>query len=145
MPGKDPVSVGQRLLAAFDSAPEHHAKEMNDMTIPGFTADAALYKTSGHYSSGRHHATGENSFSTAGVMPALPSRENCEYAFDSCAECRGRKGPRGNCPTCHLAFNWCGGSGNDGGGGRGNEGDWIDFANCSALCNGNAHCIDTFC
>ena len=67
--------------------------------IPGFSAEASLYKTSGRYQSGRHPADSAGGL----VTPAIPACRNCDYILDRCAENGGR--PRALCAAC--AFGNC--------------------------------------
>lgn len=66
---------------------------MTTMNMPGLTAEASLYKTSGHYRSGRPSA----SLSDA-VIPAIPACRNCDEILDRCAENGGW--PRAVCNAC---------------------------------------------
>ncbi len=53
---------------------------MNAMSMPGFTADTALYKTNGHYQPGRHAIYSPGS----AIIPAIPRCENCEDILERC-------------------------------------------------------------
>ena len=70
---------------------------MNAMNMPGFTAESSLYKTSGHYRSGRPAA----SLSDA-VIPAIPMCRNCDYILDQCEIHGGR--PRAVCGACAIGY-----------------------------------------
>ena len=67
---------------------------MNTMKMPGFTAEASLYKTRGRYRAGRH-AINSNL-----IIPAIPRCENCDYILDRC-ESNGWR-PRGLCNMCAV-------------------------------------------
>lgn len=80
------------------------------MNMPGFNANAALYRSAHVY----HGATdalpygGSNAYrrglSAAGVVvPAIPACANCDYILDNCAQNGWR--PRAVCNAC--AFGNC--------------------------------------
>ena len=55
---------------------------MNNMNIPGFTADVSLYKTNGHY---RIASTPNNLVGSRRVLPQLPigfCMANCDHIQD---------------------------------------------------------------
>jgi len=68
-------------------------KNMNTMTMPGFTADQSLQAVRGRYRSG----LGVGVRSDA-VIPAIPRCENCDTLLDYCATHGGR--PRAACLAC---------------------------------------------
>jgi hypothetical protein len=63
------------------------------MTIPKFTAEQALYKSSGYY---RHGQPAGSHADT--VVPAIPFCGNCDYILDRCA--RNGFRPRALCWAC---------------------------------------------
>ena len=64
--------------------------------MPGFTAEASVYKTRGHYEAGRHALNS----SMNSVIPAIPMCRNCDYILDNC-ESNGWR-PRGLCNMCAV-------------------------------------------
>ena len=64
------------------------------MNIPGFNAEAALYKTRGDFG---FSAQSANSTANA-VIPAIPFCGNCDEILDRCAETGFR--PRAVCLAC---------------------------------------------
>ena len=69
---------------------------MNSMNMPGFTADAALYKTSGHYQADRHAISSRMHM----IIPAIPMCQNCDAILDRC-ESNGWR-PRALCNACSV-------------------------------------------
>ncbi len=66
------------------------------MNLPGFTAEASVYKTSGG-----HYPSGQSTDSHAGtVVPAIPFCGNCDYILENCARNGGR--PRAVCRACAI-------------------------------------------
>ena len=63
------------------------------MNMPGFNAEASLYRSSGHYLGGR-----SNDSHVDVVVPSIPFCGNCDYILDRCAENGGR--PRAVCRAC---------------------------------------------
>lgn len=63
------------------------------MNLPGFNAEASLYKTSRHYRSGRPSALLSDA-----VIPAIPRCENCDFILSNC-EVNGWR-PRAVCNAC---------------------------------------------
>lgn len=75
---------------------------MNAMSIPGFTAEAALYKTSGRYQALHPaHARPAESHADA-VIPAIPACRNCDYILERC-EANGWR-PRALCNACLRGY-----------------------------------------
>ena len=69
---------------------------MSKRNLPGFTAEASLFKMSGGYCQ-----TGHSADSHAGtVVPAIPFCDNCDEILDRCAENGGR--PRAVCRACAI-------------------------------------------
>lgn len=91
---------------------------MNRTSIPGFTAEASLYRTSGHYLT----AGGGTSPSTGPTSAVQPAMIN-EGGGVNCGNCVG-----GECAELHCFENWTHGGGGpegpygDGGGGGGGFG-----------------------
>lgn len=87
---------------------------MKTMNIPGFTADASLYKTSGHY---RIAGTTNDLVGSQGVLPQLPigfCMANCDHIQDDftrtvcnlrCFEQGGGGGGTG--PVCRPSCSSC--------------------------------------
>jgi len=71
------------------------------MSLPGFTAEAALHKISKSY-----HITGASVISAAQVVPAMPCCSARDYACDKCADCLDGAHPNRCRSICHS----CGGS-----------------------------------
>jgi len=70
---------------------------MNTMNVmPGFTAEASLYKTKRHYQAGRRALN--SSIDT--IVPAIPMCRNCDDILDRC-ETRGWR-PRAVCNACAV-------------------------------------------
>lgn len=68
---------------------------MSTIDMPGFTAEASLYRSSGYY---RH---GQSADSHAGiVVPAIPFCGNCDYILERCERNGGR--PRALCYACEI-------------------------------------------
>ena len=66
---------------------------MNTMNMPGFTAEASLYQSSGYCLHGR------TAGSHAGtVVPAIPFCGNCDFILDNCERNGWR--PRALCAAC---------------------------------------------
>jgi hypothetical protein len=86
---------------------------MNANNIPGFTAEASFYRISVHYS-----LVSVREEITSGIVPALPSCANCEWACDKCFDCIETGVSWGRCPTCRVC-NYCAGRSCSGGGGGG--------------------------
>ena len=64
------------------------------MNVPGFTAEASVYNTTGSY-----YSNGQSADSHAGtVVPAIPFCGNCDEILDRCAENGFR--PRAVCWAC---------------------------------------------
>lgn len=80
------------------------------MNIPGFSAEATLYRTRGYY-----HMVATGMTSSGQVVPALPSCGNCDWACDKCVDCLRSGGTRASCPGCgvcsHCSRGGCGGGG----------------------------------
>jgi hypothetical protein len=66
------------------------------MNIPGFTAEASIYKTGGHYSG----SVGVID-SRPGVVPAIPPCRNCNHICDVCAETGMACG---GCALCNAGY-----------------------------------------
>jgi hypothetical protein len=64
-----------------------------NMHIPGFTAEASVYRVSRDYL-----GTGVAGSQDGAVIPAIPRCENCEDLLDYCAEHDWR--PRAACNAC---------------------------------------------
>jgi hypothetical protein len=72
------------------------------MNLPGFTADASLYQTSGQYQALRL-APGRPSASLSdAVIPSIPACSNCDYILERCAMNGGR--PRAVCNACATGY-----------------------------------------
>src|SRR5688572_19913408 len=69
-------------------------REMSTMSMPGFTAEDSLYKTSGRYQTGRQAIN----VSADVIIPAIPKCDNCDYILDRCADNGWR--PRAVCNAC---------------------------------------------
>jgi hypothetical protein len=67
--------------------------------MPGFTADASIYRTRRHYQAGRR----SRSSPTDMIVPAIPACRNCDYILDQCELHNWR--PRALCNAC--AFGNC--------------------------------------
>lgn len=80
---------------------------MNTTKMPGFTAEASLYRIGVHYS-----LASVREQITSGIVPALPSCAACDEACDKCWDCRESGSKR--CPTCGLC-NYCSGRSCSGG------------------------------
>jgi hypothetical protein len=65
-------------------------------SLPGFTAEASLYKTSGRYQGSRHSAGSAGQL----VIPAIPACRNCDYILDRCERNGWR--PRALCNACAV-------------------------------------------
>lgn len=69
------------------------------MKIPGFTAEVALYKTSGHY-----HATGIGSADSSRVVPQLRSKgDSALWCLAVCLCCGSSEHPW-CCYRCELCL-----------------------------------------
>jgi len=68
------------------------------MNIPGFTAEASIYKARSDYFS-----TGSADSHGSAVVPAIPFCGNCDYILENCRRSGGR--PRALCAMC--AFGDC--------------------------------------
>jgi len=66
---------------------------MNTMNMPGFSADASLYRSSGYY---RHGQSADSHADT--VVPAIPFCGNCDGILDRCERNGWR--PRAVCNAC---------------------------------------------
>jgi hypothetical protein len=64
------------------------------MNIPGFTAEAALYKTDGEFCFSVQSAN----LAANAVTPAIPFCGNCDYILDNCERNGWR--PRALCTMC---------------------------------------------
>ena|SRR6266478_1790407 len=114
------------------------------MQMPGFTAEASLYKIGRYYRTPWSHVT-----SNTHVVPAMPTQEQCDYALDKCFT---DDVPRHvNRAACHV-MGRCGTSSRGGidiGDGDGAASDWGNLATCVALCTNKGttddHCVETFC
>jgi hypothetical protein len=87
------------------------------MNMPTFTAEASLYKTRGHYQTGRH-VTNLPREMTPPIYPAMVA------TGVNCRNCVG-----GDCAELHCFEHWTHGGGGgggpyDGGGGGGDGGGW---------------------
>lgn len=71
------------------------------MALPGFTAEAAVYVSSGHYMA----SVGGPVMS--GIVPALPSCSACNTVCDQCFDCLDSGKPMSKCPACRVC-NHCG-------------------------------------
>lgn len=69
------------------------------MSIPGFSAEASLYKANAHY----HSPAQPVSTTDPVVIPAIPACRNCDWILDNCLRNGGR--PRAVCAAC--AFGDC--------------------------------------
>ena len=67
---------------------------MNMIKMPGFTAEQSLQSMRGRYRSGQPVA-----LSLDGVIPAIPSCDNCDFILNKC-ENNGWK-PRAACNACN--------------------------------------------
>lgn len=73
---------------------------MNTMNMPGFTAEASLYKTSGDY---RLVASGGDGFAGQAVTPALPIIDTIWRGLrcvDACVACAIAGGVGNDCWRC---------------------------------------------
>lgn len=66
------------------------------MNMPGFSADASLYKTSGYYQADRHAIN----LPTQMIIPAIPMCQNCDWILEQC-EIHGWR-PRALCHACAV-------------------------------------------
>jgi hypothetical protein len=66
---------------------------MNTMNMPGFTADASLYRPNGYYCRDQF----SDSHAEA-VVPAIPYCGNCDWILDRCERNGWR--PRALCDAC---------------------------------------------
>jgi hypothetical protein len=73
---------------------------VNEMTMPGFSAEASLRETSGQY---RTLSVAEDSRSR--VVPAAPCCENCESSH-YCIRCE-ETGAWAYCRYCYNCLRWC--------------------------------------
>ncbi|HLB71768.1 MAG TPA: hypothetical protein VJJ51_12060 [Candidatus Methanoperedens sp.] len=64
------------------------------MKIPGFTAEASLYKMGTHYQADRHAINSPIPM----IIPAIPNCQNCDYILEQC-EIHGWR-PRAVCNAC---------------------------------------------
>ena len=64
------------------------------MNVPGFSAEASLYKTSGRYQASRPVSSAQMDM----ITPAIPACRNCDYILDNCSENGWR--PRAVCNAC---------------------------------------------
>jgi hypothetical protein len=64
--------------------------------MPGFTAEASIYKTSRHY----HASRRSPSSPTDMITPAIPACRNCDYILDQCELHNWR--PRALCNACAV-------------------------------------------
>lgn len=65
------------------------------MNMPGFRAEASLYRSSSYYCSGQSADSHADT-----VVPAIPFCGNCDYILDRCARNGGR--PRAVCRACAI-------------------------------------------
>jgi hypothetical protein len=65
------------------------------MNIPGFTAEASVYKARSDY-----FGAGSADSHGGAVIPAIPFCDNCDEILDRCAETGGR--PRAVCHACAV-------------------------------------------
>lgn len=73
---------------------------MSALTLPGFTAEASLYRRA-RVSSGAIKKRGRFAALSSGtVVPAIPFCGNCPDILDRCAETGGR--PRAVCRACAI-------------------------------------------
>jgi hypothetical protein len=87
-------------LRVANPAPD--GKEVRDLTLPGFTAQASfLRETSGRY---RMLFTAEVT-SSAAVVPAAPRCEGCESSY-YCMQC-SETGAWEDCRWGHNCLRWC--------------------------------------
>jgi len=63
------------------------------MSMPKFTAEASLYKTSGYYRHGQSADSHDNA-----IVPAIPFCGNCDFILDNCERNGWR--PRALCAAC---------------------------------------------
>ena len=66
---------------------------MSIMNIPGFTAEASLYRSGGYR---RHRQSADADVRV--VVPAIPYCGNCDWILDNCE--RNGWHPRGLCDMC---------------------------------------------
>ena len=66
---------------------------MSILSIPGFTAEASLYRSSGYH---RHRQAADAHDGI--VTPAIPYCGNCDWILDNCS--RNGWHPRGLCDMC---------------------------------------------
>jgi hypothetical protein len=72
---------------------------MNTRNIPGFTADASLYRNTILFVSGSYHR--DQSINSPGtVVPAIPFCGNCPEILDRCIRNGGR--PYALCRACAI-------------------------------------------
>lgn len=68
------------------------------MNVPGFSADASLYRSTTSYTTGGYlHGQSANS-QTGTVVPAIPFCGNCDYILDRCSRNGWR--PTAVCNAC---------------------------------------------
>lgn len=65
------------------------------MNIPGFTAEASLYRASSDYV-----GSGFGNSHSGGVIPAIPFCGNCDYILENCERNGGR--PAALCRMCET-------------------------------------------
>ena len=66
------------------------------MSLPGFTAEASVYRTSSGY---RYNARSGTSQANS-VIPAIPFCGNCDYILENCEQNGWR--PRAACNACAV-------------------------------------------
>ncbi len=71
---------------------------MNTTSMPGFTAETSLYKTSRYYQSAGHAITSPIHL----IIPAIPACRNCDYILEQCDIHGGF--PRAVCGACAIGY-----------------------------------------
>jgi hypothetical protein len=119
---------------------------MNTMSMPGFTAEASFYRTSGQYQIGRQLINSSRDL-TSSIYPAKLKNEEEGVDCDSCIG--------GQCADLRCLEKWANGGLFDPGGGGGGGGvtPCLDSHACtpcipsgpSIFSPGRQFCIDSFC
>jgi hypothetical protein len=99
--GRDGLVTRAQSQTAPSHATRFSRKEVRDLTLPGFTAQASLEETSRRY---RILATAEKP-SNAQVVPAAPCCEGCESSY-YCMQCF-ETGAQEYCRWCYNCLRWC--------------------------------------
>jgi hypothetical protein len=115
------------------------------MNVPGFTAEASLYKAKHLY-----RATSKTHSSTMEITPALPSRQTCDFWEQKCSDCLGTGGTEQSCGFCRALKNCPAGSPPPP---TPSDDDLSNWATCVVSCRWSAGqdgelfetCVDTLC